>query len=64
MTHMKTFVVRVWAPADDAPSEQHDKALRGKVEDVASGRSVPFRNETELTGLIHSFMDGARGEPT
>lgn len=59
---MQTFVVRIWSPADGTPVESHGPTLRGTVEDVSSGRSVPFRNETELAGLIRTFLKGRSGD--
>ena len=55
---MKTFVVRIWTPAEPLVGERD--TLRGVVELIGSRRSVAFGDEGELL----TFLRGAeRAEP-
>jgi hypothetical protein len=56
---VKTFVVRVWTPAEPAVEEQG--ALHGLVEHVGSGRSAPFADELELLAFLR---EATLAEPT
>jgi hypothetical protein len=47
---VKTFVVRVWTPPEPVPDTR--EPLRGLVEHIGSGRSVPFGNEAELLAFL------------
>lgn len=47
---MKTFVVRVWTPAEPAGTE--DQALRGVVEQVGSNCSTTFGDADELIAFL------------
>jgi hypothetical protein len=51
---VRTFVVRVWTPAEPAVEEQG--ALRGLVEHVGSGRSAPFADELELLAFLREAV--------
>ena len=46
---MKTFVVRVWTPTEPIDDGQ---TLRGLVERIGSGGSVPFVGERELLAFL------------
>lgn len=46
---MKTFVVRVWTPTEPIDDTQ---TLRGLVERIGSGSSVPFAGEGELLAFL------------
>ena len=58
---MKTFVVRVWTPTEPIDDGQ---TLRGLVERIGSGGSVPFAGERELLAFLRQDgpADGA-GRP-
>ncbi|GAA1712301.1 hypothetical protein GCM10009745_70590 [Kribbella yunnanensis] len=49
---MQTFVVRVWSPADGPPGDE----LRGIVQHIATGQSIPFRTRLELIHVIRTCM--------
>lgn len=59
---MKTFVVRVWTPTEPADDAQ---TLRGLVERIGSGSSVPFAGEGELLAFLRQddSVEGAGAEP-
>jgi hypothetical protein len=62
VARVETFVVRAWRPAGDArPTVGRDGAvdggdadghLRGVVEHVGSGESMPFRDAAELVRFL------------
>lgn len=47
---MKTFVVRMWTPAE--PAGMDDRTLRGVVEVVGSGASTTFGDADELIAFL------------
>jgi hypothetical protein len=49
---METFVVRAWRSGGDASTG--DDVLRGVVEHVASGRTMPFRDVEQLITFLRS----------
>ena len=50
---METFVVRAWRPAaDEAASAEGGGALRGVVEHVATGATIPFRDAEQLVAFL------------
>jgi hypothetical protein len=54
MAAMETFVVRAWRAAADVRSDVDDAAheLRGVVEHIGSGDSIPFRDADELVQFL------------
>jgi hypothetical protein len=57
---METFVVRAWRPAADEPaSSEGGGALRGVVEHVATGATIPFRDAEQLVAFLQG--GGAEG---
>lgn len=48
---MQTFVVRIWAPADEQERHEGD-AVQGRLEHVQSGRRAVFHDVEELWRLI------------
>jgi hypothetical protein len=56
---METFVVRAWrSDAEGASSTGDEGALRGVVEHVGSGTTVPFRDVDQLITFLRSRPDG------
>jgi hypothetical protein len=54
---VETFVVRAWRAAPDDMShddEPADDTLRGVVEHVGSGASMPFRDVDQLISFLRS----------
>jgi hypothetical protein len=49
---METFVVRAWRSAPDG--DPADDGLRGVVEHVGSGASMPFRDADQLVSFLRS----------
>ena len=48
-------MVRAWrSDAEDAPSTDGDDALRGVVEHVATGTTMPFRDVDQLVTFLRS----------
>lgn len=59
LRHMETFVVRAWRPrADEALPHDDDRSLRGVVEHVATGASIPFRDADQLVAFLLRGDDG------
>ena len=48
---METFVIRIWAPADEQ-ERQRPSRVKGRLEHVTSGRRVLFHGIEELGPLI------------
>ena len=61
---MKTFVVRLFVPADAAP-DQRVGALQGLIEEIGTERRSAFTGEGDLLGFIAAGEeDGSTaGEP-
>jgi hypothetical protein len=57
---METFVVRVYRPGRDAPSE--DDRLRGVVEQISTGRQATFHDTSELLAILRRPQPGRPGE--
>ena len=58
---METFVVRAWRPAaDEAAPPEGGGALRGVVEHVATGATIPFRDAEQLVAFLLGGGDGDR----
>ncbi len=53
---METFVVRAWRSGGEASTG--DEVLRGIVEHVASGRTMPFHNVEQLVTFLRSLDGG------
>ena len=52
-------MVRAWrAGAEGEPSGDGDDTLRGVVEHVASGTSIPFRDADQLVTFLRSSPGG------
>jgi hypothetical protein len=52
---VETFVVRAWrSDADGDPSTGEDDALRGVVEHVGTGATMPFRDVEQLISFIRA----------
>jgi hypothetical protein len=49
---METFVVRAWRPAADESLPSDADALRGVVEHVGSGTTMPFRDVDQLVAFM------------
>ena len=60
LRRMETFVVRAWRPrADEAlPHDDDDRSLRGVVEHVATGASIPFRDADQLVAFLLGGDEG------
>ena len=54
---METFVVRAWRPAADEGLPSDADALRGVVEHVGSGTTMPFRDVDQLVAFIGQVQD-------
>jgi hypothetical protein len=54
---VETFVVRAWrSGADGDPATgDHDDALRGVVEHIGTGASMPFRDVDQLIAFLRSL---------
>ena len=59
---METFVLRVWVPEDDG-AEASPPGLRGVLEHVKSGRSVPFRDPAHLAALLLGMTGSVEATP-
>jgi hypothetical protein len=57
MGAVKTFVVRLFVPADADP-EQGELGLHGFVEESASGRIAGFRSGSELVRFLATAAGG------
>jgi hypothetical protein len=58
---METFVVRAWRPAaDEAAPPEGGGALRGVVEHVATGATIPFLEAEQLVAFLLCDGDGDR----
>lgn len=56
---METFVVRAWrAGTTTAGSMEDDGTLRGVVEHVGTGTSMPFGDAEQLIAFLRSPPDG------
>jgi hypothetical protein len=58
---METFVVRAWRAATEARTDVDDvdPGLRGVVEHIGSGDTIPFRDANELVRfLVEQADDG------
>lgn len=64
---METFVVRAWRAAaeDRVDVDGGDDRLRGVVEHIASGESIPFRDAAELVSFLvgQAHEEGALDAP-
>lgn len=61
MGGMKTFVVRLFVPAEHEP---RPAAMQGFVEDVTSGRRSSFADDRELLAFLgQPDRDQAREQP-
>jgi hypothetical protein len=60
---VETFVVRAWRSGDDdrLPTGDRDN-LRGVVEHVATGTSMPFSDVGELITFLLGRPDGGEGD--
>ena len=59
LRRMETFVVRAWRPrADEALPHDDDRSLRGVVEHVATGASIPFRDADQLVAFLLGGDEG------
>jgi hypothetical protein len=59
---VETFVVRAWrSDAEDEPASSTD-GLRGVVEHVATGTSMPFRDADQLVTFLRSAPGGDAGD--
>jgi hypothetical protein len=58
---METFVVRAWRQATevrtDVDDDDGDRGLRGVVEHIGSGDSIPFRDANELVRFLVGQAD-------
>ncbi len=51
---METFLVQVWVPAEEMPT---DTDLRGLVRHIATGAETPFRGDQEVLHLLRRAME-------
>lgn len=60
---MQTFILRIWVPAvlEDESSTEPSSGLRGVLDHIGSGRSIPFRNAAELVGLVCEVLAEPQG---
>jgi hypothetical protein len=56
---METFVVRAWRAAAEVRTDVDDRdhSLRGVVEHIGSGDSIPFRDADELVRFLVGQAD-------
>jgi len=59
MALMETFVVRAWRAAAEVRTDvdDGDQGLRGVVEHIGSGDSIPFRDANELVRFLVGQAD-------
>jgi len=59
MPIMETFVVRAWRAATEVRTDvdDGDHSLRGVVEHIGSGDSIPFRDADELVRFLVGQAD-------
>jgi hypothetical protein len=61
---MKTFVVRLFVPAEPEPSAGSGPLLRGLVEEIGSSRSGGFADGEELLAFLATAGSGHQGAPS
>lgn len=57
---MKTFIVRVWIPAEDRSDDLIIGELHGTVHNAATGEEARFANDDSLLQAVRSFLADIR----
>lgn len=65
MPAMETFVVRAWRAATESRPDVDDvdPGLRGVVEHIGSGDTIPFRDANELVRFLVGQADDGEVQP-
>jgi hypothetical protein len=55
--YVHAFVAKLWLERREIEGTQPE--WRGRIDHVTSGRRIYFRDLSEITAFIHSFLQGA-----